>query len=243
MKKLKLRDLMAGLQSQMDAKLSLSRRTLTHPGTIGDFSELEWLALLSEYLPKRYSVDKGFVVDAAGNVSDQIDIIVYDRHYTPFVFHQNGAKYVPAEAVYAVLECKQDISIANIRYAAKKAKSVRRLKRTSKEIVHAGGTAEPKKLHTILAGLICVGGHLSTNAERALQTQPHSEILNFVCSLSGTFASLPEFELWKKNVAPYKLSIASDKLSLVRFVMTLISNLQRIGTVPAIDVAQYLPER
>ena len=197
---------MVGLQAQMDAKLSLSRRTLSHPGTVGDFSELEWLALLSEYLPKRHSVDKGFVVDATGNVSNQIDIIVYDRHFTPFVFHQNGAKYIPAEAAYAVFECKQDISLANIRYAAKKARSVRRLKRTSISIVHAGGTNEPKKLHAILAGLICVGGHLSSNAKRTLQTSTPSEILNLVCSLSRTFASLPDFDVWKKNLAPHKVT-------------------------------------
>jgi hypothetical protein len=41
MKKINLKEMMLGLQAQMDAKLSLSRRTLTHPGTVGDFSELE----------------------------------------------------------------------------------------------------------------------------------------------------------------------------------------------------------
>src|SRR5262249_28472305 len=184
MKRINLKDMMLGLQAQMDAKLSLSRRTLSHPGTIGDFSELEWLTLLSAYLPKRYNADKGFVVDARGAASDQIDIIIFDRHYTPFVFHQNGAKYIPAEAVYAVIECKQDITRENIRYASQKAKSVRSLKRTSSPIVHAGGTLEPKKLHNILAGLVCVGGTISNGSKKHLERLRPQETLNYICSLS-----------------------------------------------------------
>jgi Domain of unknown function (DUF6602) len=240
-KKINLREMMLGLQSQMDAKLSLSRRTLTHPGTIGDFSELEWLTLLSEYLPKRYDVDKGFVVDARGAVSDQIDIIIFDRHYTPFVFHQNGAKYIPAEAVYAVLECKQDITPANIKYAAKKAKSVRSLKRTSSPIVHAGGLMQPKKLHNIIAGLVCVGGAVSASSKKQLETLSPSETLNAICSLSGAYFRLSNFDLWKRNNPPHQSELTQSKLSLVAFVMNLIGDLQGIGTVPAIDIKQYLP--
>jgi hypothetical protein len=240
MKKINLQEMMLGLQAQMDAKLSLSRRTLTHPGTIGDFSELEWLTLLSAYLPKRYDADKGFVVDARGAVSDQIDIIIFDRHYTPFVFHQNGAKYIPAEAVYAVVECKQDITLENIRYAARKARSVRSLRRTSSPIVHAAGTLEPKKLHNILAGLVCVGGTISAGAKQRLTTLQSPEALNYICSLGGIYTQLSDFDLWSKNTPPHSYIFKESKLSLVGFVMNLIGDLQRIGTVPAIDIKQYL---
>src|SRR5262249_24088097 len=240
MKKINLKDMMLGLQAQMDAKLSLSRRTLTHPGTIGDFSELEWLTLLSAYLPKRYEADKGFVVDAKGAVSDQIDIIIFDRHYTPFVFHQNGAKYIPAEAVYAVIECKQDVTLGNIKYAAKKAKSVRSLRRTSLPIVHAGGTHEPKKLHNILAGLVCVGGGQSAGSKKHLTKLEPLKTLNYICSLGGVFTHRKDFDLWDENNEPHSYIYKASKLSLVAFVMTLIGDLQRIGTVPAIDIKEYL---
>lgn len=242
MKKIDLKEIMRGLQAQMDAKLSLSRKTLSHPVTVGDYSELEWLGLLSEYLPKRYCVDKGFVVDSKGSVSDQIDIIVFDRQYTPFVFHQNGAKYIPAEAVYAIIECKQDISPANLKYAARKAKSVRLLRRTSVPIVHAGGTYPAKSHHNILSGLICVGGKLTVPSKALLENLPESECLNFICSLNGTYCRIESFNLWKKNVRPYKLTILMSGLSLVTFVMTLIDDLQAVGTVPAMDIKKYIPK-
>ncbi len=239
MKKIALKEMMSGLQAQMDAKLSLSRRTLTHPVAIGDFSELEWVSLLSTYLPKWYEVDKGFVVDSSGAVSDQIDVIIFDRHYTPFVFHQNGAKYIPCEAVYAIVECKQDITPANIKYASKKARSVRSLKRTSAPIVHIGGTSSPKKLQNILAGLVCVGGNISTASKTQLSHLRPGETLNYVCSLKGTFFRLSEFDLWKRNTPPHPYQLAESKLSLVTFVMTLVGDLQNVGTVPAIQMSEY----
>jgi len=240
MKKIDLKEIMMGMQAQMDAKLSLSRRTLTHPVAIGDVAELEWIDLLSEYLPKRYSVGKGFVVDAESHCSDQIDVVIYDKHFTPFVFHQNGVKYIPAEAVYAVIECKQQISPSNIAYAAKKARSVRRLNRTSIPIQHAGGIHDPKPLHNILAGLVCVGGKVSGTAQKKLVDLPASECVNFICSLPGTYTRVENFDLWKKNTPPYKIASTDGPLSLVTFVLTLISDLQTIGTVPAIDVSGYL---
>jgi hypothetical protein len=239
-KKIRLREGMTGLQMQMDAKLTLSRRTLTHPVAIGDVAELEWIGLLSEYLPRRYSVDRGFVVDHTGSVSDQIDILVYDKHYTPFVFHINGVKYIPAEAIYAAIECKQDINKKNIAYAAKKAKSVRLLKRTSLEITHAGGTHPAKTPHNVLFCLVCVGGNLSKANAACLEKLSAIECLNAVCSLSGTYARINGFQLWKKNKPPFDVTAETTSLSLVMFVLNLIADLQAIGTVTAIDTRKYL---
>lgn len=43
--------------------------------------------MLSTYLSKRYCADKAFVIDSIGNISDEIDIVIYDRqlavHSTP----------------------------------------------------------------------------------------------------------------------------------------------------------------
>lgn len=82
---------------------------------------------------------KAFVVDSEGHFSEQIDIVVYDRQYSPFIFTFNDQLFIPAESVYAVFEAKQELSADIIRYAQNKATSVRRLKRTSLPIPHAGG--------------------------------------------------------------------------------------------------------
>jgi hypothetical protein len=76
------------------------------------------------------------VIDADGRESDYIDVIIYDRQFTPPVFNK---LYIPAESVYAVLEAKQTLNRESVIYAARKAQSVRLLRRTAAEIVDARG--------------------------------------------------------------------------------------------------------
>ncbi len=68
------------------------------------------------------------MIDSTGTTSDQIDLVVYDRQYTPLLYNQAGQMYVPAEAVYAVAEVKQTLSKDHIAYAGAKGESVRKLR-------------------------------------------------------------------------------------------------------------------
>ncbi len=98
-----------------------------HPTTKGDASETVWLELLQKYLPKRYQVEKAHIVDSNGDFSEQIDVVVFDRQYSPFIFSYEGQKVLAAESVYAVFEAKQSINAAHVEYAQDKVQSVRRL--------------------------------------------------------------------------------------------------------------------
>ncbi len=104
-----LKELFSGLQNQMIAQLNTNRSNITHQGSKGDALENAWIEWLQKYLPKRYSVDKAIVIDSNGDTSHQIDIVIYDNWFTPFIFSQNGFHYIPAEGVYAVFEVKPDI--------------------------------------------------------------------------------------------------------------------------------------
>ncbi len=129
-KMIDLKELFQGLQDQMQISLNVNRKFIGHPGSKGDATEQHWIEFLRTYLPDRYKVDKAIVIDSTGNVSEQMDVVIYDAIYTPFIFKQDGFMYIPAESVYAVFEVKQDVE-GYIEYAAKKIESVRKLKRTS----------------------------------------------------------------------------------------------------------------
>jgi hypothetical protein len=143
MAKINLKDLFAGLQNQMVAQLNTSREFIEHPGSKGDALENAWIEWLRKYLPNRYSIDKAIVIDHQGNTSHQIDIVIYDNWFTPFIFSQNGFHYIPAEGVYAVFEVKPDIGASsdgktNIEYAAEKIESVRALRREATGFINGG---------------------------------------------------------------------------------------------------------
>ena len=95
--------------------------------------------MLAQYLPKRYRVASAHVVDSIGNFSDQIDAVVFDRQYSPFIFTYANQLIVPTESVYAVFEAKQTADANLVKYAQDKVASVRSLHRTSLPIPHAGG--------------------------------------------------------------------------------------------------------
>ena len=120
----------------------------------GHASENVWLEMLQTYLPQRYQASSAHIVDSQGKFSDQIDVVIFDRQYSPFIFKFQGQVIVPAESVYAVFEAKQVINAGQVSYAQDKIQTVRRLTRTSLPIPHAGGTFPPKPLPYILAGLL-----------------------------------------------------------------------------------------
>mgnify|MGYP001793163375 FL=1 len=76
-----------------------------------------WRELLETYLPRRYQVETAHIVDSNDVFSDQIDVVVFDRQYSPLMFHFEGQKVIPAESVYAVFESKQSINADLVAYA------------------------------------------------------------------------------------------------------------------------------
>ncbi len=240
-KKVEIKEIFSGLQGQMEAKLTFNKEVLTHPVTKGDASELEWIEMLGTYLPKRYCVSKAQIIDYEGNVSEQIDIVIYDRHYSPFILHQNGATYIPAESVYAVIEVKPKIDTGTIEYASKKALSVRKLKRTSAKIIQADGREfDPKMPPKILAGILAINGKCTKTMIAKLNSQSEEKLLNFGCSLNGMYFRFKDIHPWQAATKPYELECKEDKNSFVIFFMNLLSELQKMGTVPAIELEKYL---
>jgi hypothetical protein len=94
MSKVDLKQLFNGLQQQMSAQLNTNREFIDHPGSKGDALENAWIDWLRKYLPNRYCVDKAIVIDHEGNTSQQMDIVIYDNWFTPFIFNQNGFHYI-----------------------------------------------------------------------------------------------------------------------------------------------------
>jgi hypothetical protein len=233
-----LHDLFFDLQQQLIAKLVTNRKNIKHSGIKGDATELCWLDMLNSYLPQRYHAAKSFVLDSEGLLSDQIDIVIFDRQYSPFLFNQDDALYVPAESVYAAIEVKQDIDKDMIEYAGDKTASVRRLKRTSAPITHAGGKFPPKEHFEILSGIIALEckwsppfGDSFTNAIKELSLEKR---IDLGCALrSGAF------DVTYLGDTESIIETCGAEESLIFFFLHLLTRLQQLGTVPAMNIAEY----
>ncbi|MCM0758112.1 hypothetical protein M7775_05920 [Sporomusa sphaeroides DSM 2875] len=224
------------LQKQMEARLTANRMIINHPGAKGDTFELNWIDWLQNYLPKRYTIDKAFVIDCDGNVSDQIDAVIYDRQYSPFVFNQDGALYIPSESVYAAFEVKPELTKYYIEYAADKAMSIRRLRRTSAPIPHAGGQYQAKSHFNIIAGILTLSSSwnppLGQRFEETILSLEQHRSLQIGCALNaGSFIV--------NNENGVSIQKSSPEESLIFFFLKLLVELQKLGTTPAIDINCY----
>ena len=231
-----IKNLFKGMQEQMIAKLN-AQAFISHPGTKGDITENNWLSWMKEFLPKRYEADKAFVIDSDGHVSDQIDIVIYDKQYSPIVFKQNGALYVMSESVYAVFEVKQELNKENIEYAGKKIASVRDLRRTSAPIVYSTGTKPAKPLHKIIGGILTTRTQwtnpIDNLVKKHLASLGLNEQIDLVCCLKDSSYSV---EYFQDKITLHK---NTDDEVLIYVFLELLLLLQKIGTVPAIDLLQY----
>jgi hypothetical protein len=126
------------------SQLSGSRSTIR--GRRATPSENVWISMLETYLPKRYQAAKAHVVDSLGNFSQQIDVVIFDRQYSPFIFTYENETIIPAESVYAVFEAKQTADAGLVAYAQEKVASFRRLHRSSLPIPYAKGVYPAKPL-------------------------------------------------------------------------------------------------
>ncbi|AQR64905.1 hypothetical protein BXU06_07370 [Aquaspirillum sp. LM1] len=294
-----LSELLNTLHTRIQGELQACR-VLAHPTDKGDASEDVWLKLMQDYLPQRYRAEKAHVVDSNGEFSEQIDIVIFDRQYTPLIFELRGSMIVPAESVYAVFEVKQTANKAHIEYAQEKIHSVRRLTRTSAPITHAGGVYAPQKPKHILGGFLALRSEVTEDTlykhlSGLLPQHPHGKIdIGCVAEvetneprddkkpLPGYFFSVDltpapsNKRWWQKEMAKpmaslyaapklkhrkTQHSLATEKLkrlaskpvilpspplciqthekAATAFLFRLISLLQTLGTVPAIDMDKY----
>lgn len=235
----RLTAILSGLQAQLEGALGGSRMALAHPGARGEAAEENWLRLLREHLPNRYQADRAFVIDSQGACSDQIDVVIYDRQYSPVLYNRDNQHYVPAESVYAVLEVKQDLSRDHVIYAGQKAASVRRLHRTSAPIPYVGGVAGPRDLPHIIAGILTYQSAWSPPfgdpLQEVLSELPEDHRLELGCALVDG-----AFEARYPGAGAVDLIVVESPHSLVQLLMRLLKQLQGMATAPAIDYGAYL---
>lgn len=236
-KSISLKEVFSGVQKQMIEKMESDRKTIPHAPTLGDEGESNWLEIFQNYLPKRYQAEKAFVIDSEGKISQQQDIVIFDRQYSPFLLHHKHAKYVPAESIYAIFEVKQNLTKEHIIYAGEKAASVRVLRRTTTSIYHAAGRHDPKPHFVILAGLLCLESGWSPSFGKpfksAIASLGEDQRLQLGCCLhAGAF----ECD-W--TVPVLAVSVSPKDTALIYFFLRLLAQLQKLGTVPAIDLDAY----
>jgi hypothetical protein len=221
----------------IDEECLTARVYSSHPiAQAGDYrriKERHFIDFLRKFLPDRYAVETGIVIDSEGKVSDPIDVVVFEREATPTLLDHGGDRYIPAETVYAVFECSLTVDKECLEKTAHMAAAVRGLRRTSVAIDIDGG---PTRLFGVVAGILAIevawpnafqGG--SFESLHALLTGDRS----IECGFAAKGASFDTFA----EGGGYTLGPTNNTLGF--FAFRLLSKLQSLGPIAAVDWAAY----
>lgn len=227
-----MKEAFVDVQTELALKIKRAAQSIGHAGTQGAVNEDHWIDIFRAYLPDRYEVATGLVIDSLGGRSQQIDIIIFDRHFTPTLLDQQKHRYIPAEAVYAVFESKPHFDKGYLEYAGDKAASVRKLHRTSVQVVHIDGISKPKQLFPIVAGIVAPKSSWSDGLGKTFEKHlPTSDMEILDCGCALEHGSFDRFD--------GSLKVSSSEGSLIYFLFRLLSKLQSLGSAPAVDWSTY----
>jgi hypothetical protein len=118
-----------GIADKMLIDFNEIQAQIVHDGERGEQREQVIRDFLTKYLPKKYAIGTGHVLDPDGNISRQCDIVIYDAFNCPLLLVEEGYQLFPIEAVLGVIEVKSVINASLIAESAKNIQSVKQLQR------------------------------------------------------------------------------------------------------------------
>ncbi len=103
----------------------------TTPTTKGSAREVPVRKKLESILPRGLAVGTGCVIDSFGSVSNQIDVVIYEKEFCPVFCINNdpNVTFFPCEGVVAAGEIKSLLSVKELIDIFAKLASVKKLKR------------------------------------------------------------------------------------------------------------------
>lgn len=99
-----------------------------HMGEMGACREEILKRYLQQFLPEKFKVGRGFIIDSDGNQSRQQDFIIYDAFNSPKALDMENVQILPVESVFCTIEVKSTLNKAELEKSIENIRSVRMLK-------------------------------------------------------------------------------------------------------------------
>jgi len=102
---------------------------LIRPDEKGIQRETELKNFLNQWLPEKYGITKGYVLNSQKEVSKECDLIIFNKDTCPkFIFDKSEDKrFFPVDSIYSTIEIKSTLSKKELEDSLSKFKSVHEL--------------------------------------------------------------------------------------------------------------------
>lgn len=138
-----------GISNKLIVDFAQIQNQISHSGEKGNLRERSIRDILQKYLPKKYSIGTGHILDYQGNISRQCDIVIYDSLNCPVLLVEDGYQAFPVESVIGVVEVKSVLNGKTVAESIENIRSVKCLLRDAPVIgvvfaFESGYSKEPK---------------------------------------------------------------------------------------------------
>ncbi|MBI3158371.1 MAG: hypothetical protein HYZ26_02080 [Chloroflexi bacterium] len=124
-----LSEVFSGIATKMLADFRQIHAQIQHTGIRGREREDVLRIFLERYVPSKYGIATGEIVDDRLAVSKECDLIVFDHLNCPYLYSTQGVRVFPSEPVYCVIEVKSKLGPKTFRQALENIRHVRNLNR------------------------------------------------------------------------------------------------------------------
>jgi hypothetical protein len=96
----------AGVQQRLEAEVAVFSELVRHEGERGRENEAALGRILGSFVPRRYGVGSGLLIDSQNRYGRQTDLVVFDQSDEPSALAQTTQLLFPVESVLASIEVK-----------------------------------------------------------------------------------------------------------------------------------------
>lgn len=164
----------AWLEASISNYEKLARGLVAHNAEKGRVVEAIVKTALRAILPGRFSIGTGFAINAAGETSSQLDLVIYDAALNAPIILEGGTGLFPIECIYGLVEVKSTLDGAAIKQAMKSIRKVRLMSREKRYVQYG---SEPDSV---------TGNPITTKSENQSRLPPRS----YIFALSTKFAAI-----------------------------------------------------
>jgi len=128
--KISLKDLIHSAAAQLQKEFEEIKTNNPYAAEGGAEAELVVKSFLKDRLPRRFDIESGCVLGGDGTVSRQTDLIIFDALNSPVYRKGPRVHILPRDNVAAVVEVKSKLNKTQLKDAAEKIASVKKIKPT-----------------------------------------------------------------------------------------------------------------
>lgn len=122
-----LEEIIKSIAEKMKIDFEYLTKQIKHPELKGRARENVMKDFLKTYLPPALGVESGEIISSNGNVSKQLDIVIFDKSRSPILIRKDEVHVFPVESVYAVIEVKSNLNSHELEDCIEKIESVKKM--------------------------------------------------------------------------------------------------------------------